>query len=73
MAPEPEPLTGEQQRQWFLDTGHCGACGNPGHYCTCRTPCPCADLHPVGAGFADDALDTFTAPQPVSDDQSGLW
>lgn len=36
---------------WFVRTGHCGQCGNPGTYCTCTytAPCGCAQLHEVGS------------------------
>jgi hypothetical protein len=45
--------------EWFRRTGHCGKCGNPGSYCTCTTPCGCADQHEVGSGLGEDALDQF--------------
>jgi len=64
-----------KQRQWFLRTGHCGACGNPGSYCTCTVACGCDDLHEVGSGLRPDALDQFAevASVPVSDEQAELF
>lgn len=63
------------QREWFDRTRHCGQCGNPGTYCTCRTPCGCADRHENGSGLRDDALDAFAEPSPVevSADQCDLF
>lgn len=69
-APSPESPV-----DFFTRTGHCGVCGGPGSYCTCRKPCPCAHLHTVGSGLADDALDAFadTAPVVVCDEQEAMF
>jgi hypothetical protein len=48
-----------QQRAFYARTEHCGACGQPGTYCVCTSPCGCADLHPLGAGLTLDALEQF--------------
>lgn len=67
-----DPQPHDPQIAWFLDTAHCGNCGQPGDYCLCtpRNPCGCRDLHPLGSGLQDGALDRFIE---VSDDQEGLW
>ena len=60
--------TRRQQLRWFLITGHCGKCGNPGGYCTCTVtdPCPCSktgpDPHKLGSARDKDALEAFTEP-----------
>lgn len=56
--------------QWFTRTGHCGGCGGPADYCTCRpnVPCGCAHLHPMGSAYAPDALAKFTDTE-----QTALW
>lgn len=59
---------------WFIKTGHCGQCGQPGNYCTCSTAirdrCGCHELHPVGSGLHDDALNQFA---DINVDQPGLF
>lgn len=57
---------------WYNRTGHCGACGQPGSYCKCRTPCGCRDLHDVGSGLLPDALEQFM-PTIVSSEQEELF
>lgn len=49
----------DRQHAFYERTEHCGACGQPGGYCICVTPCGCHELHPVGAGLELDALDRF--------------
>lgn len=55
---------------WYQRTGHCHGCGNPGNYCTCRR-CLCHELHEVGSGLREGALDAF-AETVVSDEQEEL-
>jgi hypothetical protein len=59
--------------EWYGRTSHCGACGNPGDYCTCppSRPCSCRGLHRMGSGLAPDALDTFAVEVP--DDHPELF
>lgn len=65
--------TGRAHRDWFARTGHCGACGNPGDYCTCTAPCGCGGLHEVGSARDPDSLDRFAAEEPVAVDQGELF
>jgi hypothetical protein len=62
---------------WFGATGHCGGCGQPGVFCLCTetAPCGCRDLHEMGSGRVEGALDQFAdrPPVTVSDDQQELF
>lgn len=66
------PLSEEEQADWFTRTGHCGACGDPGDYCTClpAQPCGCSALHTQGSGLSETALNTFRA---LHAEQGDLW
>lgn len=59
--------------EWFNRTGHCAQCGQPGDYCTCRSQCPCADLHPAGSARDEDALARFTERVEIDDQQPDLF
>jgi hypothetical protein len=77
------PPTPVDHIAFYRRTAHCGGCGNPGTYCTCRKgeACGCADLHEMGSAYRPGALGQFlddfgefpTAPPVVSDDQPELF
>jgi hypothetical protein len=73
MSTPKQPTTSVDPIEWFERTGHCGRCGDPGGYCTCRGQCPCAHLHPPGSARDEDALDRFTQPVAIDDIQPDLW
>lgn len=60
-----------EDRDFYLRTQHCGACGQPGTYCLCTEPCGCHELHEVGSGVGVDPVAVFA--QPRNDDQSELF
>jgi hypothetical protein len=61
----------EPASNYYARTGHCQQCGDPGFYCTCRTPCPCAALHPVGSAYREGALAAFEQSSHEQDDLFG--
>lgn len=61
MTNDPEKGDAEEV-SWFIRTGHCGVCGQPGSYCLCRTSCVCAAYHPTGPGLGVDAVNSFSVP-----------
>lgn len=71
VAAKQEHVRVTSQVDWYERTGHCGACGEPGVFCVCRTPCGCAHLHECGSGLLADAADVFAVH--VGDDQAGLF
>ena len=76
-------MSTEPADAFYRRTGHCGVCGNPGTYCTCRKPCGCAALHEVGSAYRPgalaafietiDAIDFPPPPMVVGDDQPELF
>lgn len=66
-----EKAKAAEQVAWYARTGHCGACGEPGVFCLCRTPCGCAELHECGSGLVSDPLKVFAEAAPI--DQDGLF
>lgn len=71
---KPPQMSVADAATWYARTAHCAMCGDPGDYCTCRQPCPCADLHPWGSARTDGALDTYRTDTPaVSPDQDALF
>jgi hypothetical protein len=61
-----------EERDYCTRTGHCGACGQPGNFCLCGTPCGCQELHEVGSGRTADAAEVFS-DVPVIDGQGEMF